>query len=94
MSGEVSYDVYVKRGVDSMDRDVFGEAIAHFTERGNAVTLKRQLVARGRTVHIEKSVVHDLTEEEKERRFSDYHRVPEYNFSSHQIPARGSSEDS
>jgi pyruvate/2-oxoglutarate dehydrogenase complex dihydrolipoamide acyltransferase (E2) component len=78
VSGEVSYDVYVKGGVDSMGRDEFSEAVAHFVERRNAVALKRRLVARGETVHVERSVVHGLSEEEKERRFSDYARVPEY----------------
>jgi hypothetical protein len=38
---------YVKKGVDSMGRDEFGEAVAHFMERGNAVALKRRLVAWG-----------------------------------------------
>jgi hypothetical protein len=31
-----------------MGREEFGEAVAHFVERGNAVALKRRLVARGR----------------------------------------------
>ena len=79
MSGEVSYDVYVKKGVDQIGRDEFGEAVAHFVERNNAVALKRRLVARGEMVHVVRRVVHDLSEEEKERRFSDYSRVPEYN---------------
>ena len=78
MSGEVSYDVYVKKDVDPMGRDEFGEAVAHFVERDNAVALKRRLVARGETVRVERSVVYDLSEEEKERHFSDYSRVPEY----------------
>jgi hypothetical protein len=80
MSGEVSYDVYVKKGVDQMGRDELGEAVAHFVARNNAVSLKRRLVARGEMVHVVRRVVHDLSEEEKERRFSDYSRVPEYNF--------------
>jgi hypothetical protein len=79
MSAEASYDVYVKEGVDSMGRDKLGEAVAHFVERDNAVALKRRLVARGETVHVERSIVHGLSEEEKERRFSDYSQVPEYN---------------
>jgi hypothetical protein len=78
MSEEASYDVYVKEGVDHMGRDKLGEAVAHFVERDNAVALKRRLVARGETVLIERSLVHDLSEEEKERWFSDYSRVPEY----------------
>jgi hypothetical protein len=78
VSGEVSYDVYVKDSVDSMGRDEYGEAAAHFVERANAVALKRRLVARGETVRVERSIVHGLSEEEKERRFSDYSRVPEY----------------
>ena len=48
MSGQVSYDVYVKKGVDQMGREEFGEAVAHFVERSNAVALKRRLVARGK----------------------------------------------
>ena len=79
MSGQASYDVYVKGGVDPMGRDKFGEAVAHFVERGNAVALKRRLVARGETVHVVRNVVHGLTETEKKRRYSDYHLVPEYN---------------
>jgi hypothetical protein len=78
VSGQASYDVYVKGGVDPMGRDKFGEAVAHFVERGNAVALKRRLVARGETVHVVRNVVHGLTEAEKERRFSDYHLIPEY----------------
>ena len=79
MSGEVSYDVYVKKGVDQMGRDEFSEAVAHFVERNNAVALKRRLVARGEMVHVVRRVVYGLSEEEKERRFSDYSPVPEYN---------------
>ena len=82
MSREASYDVYVRKGVDPIGRDEFGEAVAHFVERANAVALKRRLVARGETVHVERSVVHGLSEEEKERRFSDYFRVPEYDLPS------------
>jgi hypothetical protein len=78
MSAEASYDVYVKDGVDSMGRDRFGEAVAHFVERENAVALKRRLEARGETVHVERSVVYGLSEAQKERRFSDYFRVPEF----------------
>jgi hypothetical protein len=78
VSGQASYDVYVKGGVDPMGRDKFGEAVAHFVERGNAVALKRRLVARGETVHVVRNVVHGLTEAEKKRRFSDYHLIPEY----------------
>ena len=48
MNWEVSYDVYVKEGVDSLGREEFGETVAHFVERYNAVALKRRLVARGR----------------------------------------------
>ena len=73
-----SYDVYVKSGADGLGRDEFGPAVAHFVERGNAVALKRRLVARGERVHVVKSVVYGLSEEEMERRFSDFHRVPEY----------------
>jgi hypothetical protein len=94
VSGQASYVVYVKKGVDSMGREVFGEPVANFVERSNAVALKRQLVARGRKVRVEKSVVHGLSEEEKERWFSDYHRIPEYSLQSDQGPAQGASEGS
>jgi hypothetical protein len=94
MSGKASYDVYVKKGVDPMGRDEFSEAVAHFVERANAVALKRRLVARGETVHVERSVVHGLSEEEKERRFSDYSHVPEYSLPSDHGSTQGSSEDS
>jgi hypothetical protein len=79
VSEQTSYDVYVKKGVDLMGRDEFGEPVAHFVERGNAVALKRRLASRGETVHVERSIVHGLSEEEKARRFSDYSQVPEYN---------------
>jgi hypothetical protein len=78
VSDQASYDVYVKRGVDFMGRPEFGEAVAHFVERSNAVALKRRLSSRGERVHVERSIVHGLSEEEKERRFSDYSRIPEY----------------
>jgi hypothetical protein len=98
MSAEISYDVYVKRdGVDSMGRYRFGEAVAHFVERENAVALKRRLEGRGETVHVERSVVHGLSEAEKERRFSDYFRVPEFEPPRDQTPpqrALGSREPS
>jgi hypothetical protein len=93
MSGEVSYDVYVKKGVASLGREEFDEAVAHFVERNNAVALKRRLVARGETVRVERSVVHGLSEEDKERRFSDYSRVPEYNLPSDHGPTKEPSEE-
>ena len=92
MSGQASYDVYVKKSVDSVGRDEFGEAVAHFVERSNAVALKRRLVARGETVRVERSLVHGLSEEEKESRYSDYSRVPEYEPPLDQRDAWGSSE--
>ena len=92
MSGEVSYDVYVKKDVDYIGGDEFGEAVAHFVERSNAVALKRRLVARGETVRVERSLVHGISEEEKEKRFSDYSRVPEYEPPLDQRVAWGSSE--
>ena len=49
-----------------MGRGEFGEAVAHFVERSNAVALKRRLVARGETVRVERSLVHGLSEEEGE----------------------------
>lgn len=82
MSGQVSYDVYVEKGVDQMGREEFGVAVAHFVERSNAVALKRRLVIRGERVHVVRSVVHGFSEEEKERWFSDYHRIPEYDLPS------------
>jgi hypothetical protein len=78
VSEEVSYDVYVKRGVDRLGRDEFGEAVAHFMERSNAVALKRRLEARGETVRVERTSVHGLSEAAKEGWFSDYSRIPEF----------------
>ncbi len=69
---EVSYDVYVKLGVDHMGRPEFSDAIAHFSEQRNAVAYKRQLEARGETVHVHKSAVYDFSEAEKEEWFRDY----------------------
>ena len=45
---------------------------------GTSSALKRRLVARGETVLIERSFVHSLSEAGKERWFSDYSRIPEY----------------
>jgi hypothetical protein len=86
VSEHASYDVYVKLGVDGMGRDEFGEAVAHFMEQSNAVALKRRLEARGETVRVERSTVHDLSEEARERWFSDYSRVPEFEFPQDQAP--------
>jgi hypothetical protein len=78
LSEEVTYDVYVKRGVDQLGQDEFGPAVAHFVDRNNAVALKRRLEARGERVHVERSTVYDLSEAEKETWFSDYSRIPEF----------------
>jgi len=78
VSQQVSYDVYLKTGVDRLGRDESGDAVAHFIERGNAVSLKRRLEARGETVHVEKSIVYGLSEPGKESWFSDYSRIPEF----------------
>ena len=86
VSQEVSYDVYVKVGVDRLGRDEFGEAVAHFVDREGAVALKRQLEAQGETVRVEKGFVYGLSEAEKERWFSDYSRVPEFELSRDQDP--------
>jgi hypothetical protein len=92
VSGQASYDVYVKKSVDSVGRDEFGEAVAHFVERGNAVALKRRLVARGETVHVVRNIVHDLSEAEKKRWFSDYHLIPEYHLPLDHGPSKEASE--
>jgi hypothetical protein len=86
VSEEVSYDVYVKTGVDRLGRDEFEEAVAHFMKRSNAVALKRRLEARGETVHVERTTVHGFTEVAKDAWFSDYSRVPEFDFSRVQDP--------
>jgi len=86
VSVDVSYDVYVKSGVDQLGRDEFGEAVAHFTERSSAVAPKRRLEARGETVRVERSTVHDLSEAAKDAWFSDYFRVPEFDVSREQDP--------
>ena len=72
LSQDVSYDVYVKLGVDHMGRPEFSDAIAHFREQHNAVTYKRQLEARGETVHVQKRTVYDLSEATKAEWFIDY----------------------
>jgi hypothetical protein len=86
VSEEASYDVYVRVGVDLLGRDEFGEAVAHFAERDNAVALKRRLEARGETVRVERSIVYGLSEAGKERWFSDYSRVPEFELSQDRDP--------
>ena len=99
MSQEVTYDVYVKSGVDLVGREEFGPAVAHFVERGNAVAFKRRLEARGQKAHVERSIVYDLSEAEKEAWFSDYSRVPEYDLtwdpvqSEKPAPSQKASED-
>jgi hypothetical protein len=72
LSQDVSYDVYVKLGVDHMGRPEFSDAIAHFREQRNAVTYKRQLEARGETVHVQKNTVYDVSEAKKSEWFMDY----------------------
>jgi hypothetical protein len=72
LSQDVSYDVYVKLGVDHMGRPEFSDAIAHFRERHNAVAYKRQLEARSDTVHIHKSTIYSFSEAQKEEWFMDY----------------------
>ena len=74
MSQDVSYDVYIKLGVDHMGRPKFSDAIAHFREQSNAVAYKRRLEARGETVHVHKNSVYDLSEAAKEDWFSDSER--------------------
>jgi hypothetical protein len=69
---DVSYDVYVKLGVDHMGRPAFSDAIAHFKERQNAVTYRRELEARGETVHIQKSTVYGFSEATKAEWYLDY----------------------
>jgi hypothetical protein len=85
LSNEASYDVYVKGSVDRLGREEFGTAVAHFVERGNAVSLKRRLEARGETVHVERSTVYGLSEAEKEAWFSDYSRIPEFELAWDQV---------
>ena len=72
MSQDVSYDVYVKLGVDHMGRPKFSDAIAHFREQRNAVTYNRRLEARGETVHVQKSLVYEFPEAKKSEWFIDY----------------------
>ncbi len=72
LSQDVSYDVYVKLGVDHRGRLAFSDAIAHFKEQQNAVTFRRQLEARGETVHIQKSTVYDFSEATRAEWFMDY----------------------
>ncbi len=72
LTQDVSYDVYIKLGVDHMGRPAFSDAIAHFKERQNAVTYRRELEARGETVHIQKSTVYDFSEVTKAEWFMDY----------------------
>ena len=92
MSEEVSYDVYVKNGVDRLGRDEFGEAVAHFMEQSNAVALKRRLEARGETVRVERTSVHGLSEAGKETWFSDYSRTPEFDLPRDQGPPENVAE--
>lgn len=72
LNHDVSYDVYVKLGVDHMGTPEFSDPIAHFSKKHNAVTYKRQLEARGETVHVQKSTVYDLSDATKAKWFMDY----------------------
>jgi hypothetical protein len=72
LSQDVSYDVYVKLSVDHLGRTEFSDAVAHFREHRNAVTYKRQLEARGETVHVQKNTVYDFSEAKKSEWFMDY----------------------
>ena len=72
LSQDVSYDVYVMLGVDHMGRPEFSDAIAHFREQRNAATYKRQLEARGETVHVHKSTISAFSEATKAEWFMDY----------------------
>jgi hypothetical protein len=72
LNQDVSYDVYVKLGMDHTGRPEFSDAIAHFREQRNAVTYKRQLEARGETVQVQKSTVYDFSEATKAGWFMDY----------------------
>jgi hypothetical protein len=77
LSQDVSYDVYVKLGMDHMGRPEFSDAIAHFREQRNAATYKRQLEARGETVHVHKSTISAFSEAAKAEWFMDYEpKVP------------------
>jgi hypothetical protein len=86
LSQEVSYDVYVKLGVDHMGRSEFSDAIAHLREQLNAVTYKRQLEARGETVHVQKNTVYDFSEATRAKWFMDYE--PKARPPNHQEPLR------
>ncbi len=72
LSQDVSYDACVKLGVDHMGRSEFSDAIAHLREQLNAVTYKRQLEARGETVHVQRNTVYDFSETKKSEWFMAY----------------------
>jgi hypothetical protein len=72
LSQDVSYDACVKLGVDHMGRSEFSDAIAHLREQLNAVTYKRQLEARGETVHVQKNTVYGFSEATRAKWFMDY----------------------
>ena len=72
LSQDVGYDACVKLGVDHMERSEFSDAIAHLREQLNAVTYKRQLEARGETVHIQKNTVYAFSEATRAKWFMDY----------------------
>jgi len=72
LSQDISYDVYVKLSMDQMGTPEFSDAIASFREQRNAVTYKRQLEARGETVHVQKNTVYDFSEAKKSEWFRDY----------------------
>src|SRR3712207_7380869 len=75
LSRDVSYDVYVKLGVDHMGRPAFSDAVAHFREHQNAVTYKRQLEARGETVHVQKGTVYGFSDRKSTRLNSSHANI-------------------
>ena len=67
VSQEVSYDVYVKTGVNRAGEDVFGKAVAHFRKEGNAKDFAWKLEMQGETVHVQQSMLFDASETVKEQ---------------------------
>jgi hypothetical protein len=90
LNQDVSYDVYVKLSVDHLGRPEFSDAIAHFREQENAVAYKRQLEARGETIHVHKRAIYGFSETEKAEWFMDYE--PEAPFADPLRPSESATE--
>ncbi len=63
---------------DRLGRDDFGPAVAALRGAGQRRGARAEAGGQGERVRVERSTVYDLSEAQKETRFSDYSRIPEF----------------